>query len=354
MNETWFKLSLVKEILNIKTLTAALAILVAACMAGNAQTTVNSGIVGYQTITVPVGLSTAGFPLLNPDVLKVSTTTLTGAALALEGQTNVGALLSSVEPYYIEVYSGTLKGDRFDVDVAATIGAANGNVVLNSASLNNTLLFSSVGSNLNGATVALRKHITIEQVQGMASSPLVGNNNASSADQIQFYDNVSAAIAAYFLRADGITWRKVGTTDVANKIPIPSGVGVFFSKKTGVATLTAVGNVRLNDFSVPYRLGLQLAASGVPIDVTPTSQGGTAANGWTGNNNPSSADQIQVYNPAVSAFDSYFLRGDGTTWRKVGTTDAVTTTVVATSGQAFFVSRKTADSSNILVNPVTD
>ena len=338
----------------MKTLTAALAILVAACMAGNAQTTVNSGIVGYQTITVPVGLSTAGFPLLNPDVLKVSTTTLTGAALALEGQTNVGALLSSVEPYYIEVYSGTLKGDRFDVDVAATIGAANGNVVLNSASLNNTLLFSSVGSNLNGATVALRKHITIEQVQGMASSPLVGNNNASSADQIQFYDNVSAAIAAYFLRADGITWRKVGTTDVANKIPIPSGVGVFFSKKTGVATLTAVGNVRLNDFSVPYRVGLQLAASGVPIDVTPTSQGGTAANGWTGSNNPSSADQIQVYNPAVSAFDSYFLRGDGTTWRKVGTTDAVTTTVVATSGQAFFVSRKTADSSNILVNPVTD
>jgi hypothetical protein len=344
----------VKEILNMKTITAALAIHVAAVMAGNAQTTVNSGIVGYQTITVPVGLSTAGFPLLNPDVLKVSTTTLTGAALALEGQTNVGALLSSVEPYYIEVYSGTLKGDRFDVDVAATIGAANGNVVLNSASLNNTLLFSSVGSNLNGATVALRKHITIEQVQGMASSPLVGNNNASSADQIQFYDNVSAAIAAYFLRADGITWRKVGTTDVANKIPIPSGVGVFFSKKTGVATLTAVGNVRLNDFSVPYRLGLQLAASGVPIDVTPTSQGGTAANGWTGNNNPSSADQIQVYNPAVSAFDSYFLRGDGTTWRKVGTTDAVTTTVVATSGQAFFVSRKTADSSNILVNPVTD
>ena len=338
----------------MKTITAALAIHVAAVMAGNAQTTVNSGIVGYQTITVPVGLSTAGFPLLNPDVLKVSTTTLTGAALALEGQTNVGALLSSVEPYYIEVYSGTLKGDRFDVDVAATIGAANGNVVLNSASLNNTLLFSSVGSNLNGATVALRKHITIEQVQGMASSPLVGNNNASSADQIQFYDNVSAAIAAYFLRADGITWRKVGTTDVANKIPIPSGVGVFFSKKTGVATLTAVGNVRLNDFSVPYRLGLQLAASGVPIDVTPTSQGGTAANGWTGNNNPSSADQIQVYNPAVSAFDSYFLRGDGTTWRKVGTTDAVTTTVVATSGQAFFVSRKTADSSNILVNPVTD
>jgi hypothetical protein len=188
----------------------------------------------------------------------------------------------------------------------------------------------------------------------MASTPLVGSNSSSSADQIQFYNNASAAITAYFLRADGVTWRKVGTTDAANKTPIPSGVGVFISKKTGVVTLTAVGNVRLNDFSVPYQAGLQLATAGVPIDVTPASQGGSAANGWTGSNSSSSADQIQVYNPAVSAFDSYFLRGDGTTWRKVGTTDAVTTTVVATSGQAFFVSRKTADSSNILVNPVTD
>ena len=347
-------MSQVKDILNMKTITATLAILVTAVMAGNAQTTANSGIVGYQTITVPVGLSTAGFPLLNPDVLKVSTTTLTGAALALEGQTNVGAHLSSVEPYYIEVYSGTLKGDRFDVDVAATIAAANGNVVLNSASLNNTLLFSSVGSNLNGATVALRKHITIEQVQGMASSALVGNNTAGSADQIQFYDNATAGYAAYYLRLDGTTWRKVGTTTTANKTPIPSGVGVFISKKTGAATLTAVGNVRLNDFSVPYKVGLQLAAPGVPVNVTPASLGSTVANGWTGNNTAGSADQIQVYNPNISGYDSYYLRADGTTWRKVGTTTTATTTDVATSGQAFFVSRKTADSSNVLLNPVTN
>ena len=338
----------------MKKLNLSLAILALAAMSVNAQTTVNSDIVGYQTVSVPVGLSTAGFPLLNPDVLKVATTTLTGAALALGGQTNVGALLSSVEPYYIEVYSGALKGDRFDVDVAATIAAANGNVVLNSASLNNTLLFSSVGANLDGATVALRKHVTIEQVQGMASSALVGNNIAGNADQIQFYDNAATAYAAYFLRADLITWRKVGTTTTANKTPIPSGVGVFISKKTGVATLTAVGNVRLNDFSVPYKTGLQLAAPGVPIDVTPTSQGGTAANGWTGNNVAGSADQIQVYNSDTSAYDAYFLRADGITWRKVGTTTTATSTAVATSGQAFFVSRKTSDSSNILVNPITN
>ena len=179
----------------MKKLNFALTLLVAAVTAGNAQTSTTDPV-GYQTISVPVGLSTAAFPLLNPDVLKVATTTLTGAALALEGQTNVGALLSSVEPYYIEVYSGALKGDRFDVDVAATIAAANGNVVLNSGSLNNTFLFSSVGTSLDGATVALRKHVTIEQVQGMASSALVGNNTAGSADQIQ--------VVADFLLCDSL------------------------------------------------------------------------------------------------------------------------------------------------------
>jgi hypothetical protein len=346
-------LSLVKEIMNMKKLNVTLAILVAAVMAGNAQT-VTSDIVGYQTISVPVGLSTAGFPLVNSDVLKGATTTLVGNNLGLASQSNVGALLTSTEPYYIEVYSGTLKGDRFDVDVAATIAAANGDVVLNSASPNNTFLFSSVGVSLNGATVALRKHVTIEQVQGMASAALVGNNDPSLADQIQFYDNATSGYAAYYLRTGGTTWRKVGSPSTANKTPIPPGVGVFISKTTGPVTLTAVGNVRLNDFSVPYQTGLQLAAPGVPIDVTPASQGGTVANGWTGNNDPSLADQIQVYNPVTSGYDSYYLRGDGTNWRKVGSPTTVTSTDVATSGQAFFVSRKTADSSNILVNPITN
>jgi hypothetical protein len=338
----------------MKKLNVALAIFVTAVMAGNAQTTVTSEIVGYQSVSVPVGLSTAAFPLLNPDLLKTTATTLSGTALGLSGQSNVGSLLTSGEPYYLEVYSGTNKGDRFDVDVTATIAAANGNVVLNSASVSNTFPTGSLGANLNGATIALRKHVTIDQVQAMSSSPWVGNNSATSADQIQFYDNATAGYASYYLRADGATWRKVGTTTTANKVAIPAGVGVFISKKTATTTLTAVGNVRQNDFATPLAVGLQLQAAAVPIDVTPTSVGGTVANGWTGNNSATLADQIQVYNPSTSGYDSYYLRADGTTWRKVGTTTAVTTTPVATSGQAYFVSRKTADNINILVNPVTN
>jgi hypothetical protein len=337
----------------MKKLNVTLAILVAAVMAGNAQT-VTSDIVGYQTISVPVGLSTAAFPFLNPDLLKTSTTTLSGSSLGLSGQANVGALLTSGEPYYLEVYSGTNKGDRFDVDVEATIAAANGSVVLNSASVSNTFPIGSLGTNLNGATVALRKHVTIEQVKSMSSSAWVGNNNPSLADQIQFYDSASGGFIACYLRGDGNNWRQVGTTTVVNKVAIPAGVGVFISKMTGATTLTAVGNVRQNDFAMPLVVGLQLVAPAVPISVTPSSIGGAVANGWTGNNNPALADQIQVYNSVAGGFDAYNLRTDGTNWRKVGTTDVVTTTPVVTSGQAYFLSRKTADNINILVNPVSN
>jgi len=315
--------------------------------------TVSTPIVGFQKISVPVGLSTAGFPLLNSDLIKTSATSLAGNSLSLSGETNVGSKLSSVEPYYIEVYSGNLKGDRFDVNTAATISAANGAVVLDSASGNNTYAVSSILNQLDGATVALRKHITLEQVQSMASASLVGNNTAGSADRIQLYNPINQAYDSYFLRGDGTTWRKVGTTTSANKLAIPPGTGVFISKKSGTVDLTATGVVRQNDFSSPYKVGLQLLAPGYPLEASPSSLGATTANGWTGNNTAGSADQIQVYNPSNQAYDSYFLRGDGTTWRKVGTTTTVTTNNVISGGNAYFASRKAADENNILLNPIS-
>ena len=332
------------QLLAILTLATAPAFL-------HAQTTSYSDIVGYQKVSVPSGLSTAGFPLLNSDLVKTSASSVSGDAVTLSGESNVGAKLTSGEPYYVEVYSGALKGDRFDVNTAATITAANGTVVLDSASANNTYPVASIASQLNSATVALRKHITIEQVQAMSSTPLVGNNSAA-ADQIQFYDSTATAYVGYFLRGDGVTWRKVGTTATANKTPIPPGTGVFISKQGSAVELTASGSVRQNDFAQPYVPGLQLKAPAYPIEISPSGIGATAANSWTGNNSAASADQIQVYNPITSAYDGYFLRGDGTTWRKVGTTTTVTSSNIASSGQGYFVSRNSANSDAILLNPV--
>lgn len=319
---------------------------------GFAQSTVSTPIVGFQKVTVPVGLSTAGFPLLNSDILKAPVSSVSGSAISISGETNIGSKLASGEPYYIEVYSGPLKGDRFDVNTASTISSANGTVTLDSLSSNNTYPTASIATQLDNATVALRKHITIDQIQSMASSSLVGNNTATLADQIQLYDNGTGGYSSFFLRGDGITWRKVGTVTTANKVAVPPGTGVFIAKKTGSVELTSSGGVRQNDFSNPYKVGLQLSAPAYPLDVSPASLGGTATNGWTGNNTATSADQIQVYNTSTGGYDAYFLRGDGATWRKVGTVTTVTSNNVVNAGQAYFVSRKSADNANVLVNPI--
>jgi len=322
----------------------------------SAQTTndpVSTPIVGFQKTTVPVGLSTAGFPLLNADLIKTSATSLSSNALTLSGETNVGAKLTAGDPYYIEVYTGSLKGDRFDVDTAATISAANGSVILNSSSGNNTYSVASIASSLDGQTIALRQHITLDQIRQMATPALVGNNSANSADQIQLFNPSTKVYEQYFLRGDGVTWRKVGTVDVSTKVPVPPGVGVFILKKTGVTDLIATGAVRNNDFARPLVTGLQLTAPGFPVDRSPQSLGMTSTNGWTANNSANSADQIQVYNPTTKAYDQYFLRSDGVTWRKVGTLDSFTAAELFSGSRGAFISRKTADSGLVINNPVS-
>jgi len=317
-----------------------------------AQTNVSySDIVGYQKISVPVGLSTAGFPLLNPDLAKTAVVSVSSNSVTLSGQSNVGLLLSSAEPYYLEVYGGSLKGDRFDVDTAATIIAANGTVVLNSSSPNNTFPVASISTNLNGVTVALRKHVTLEQIQQSSSSSFIGNNTASSADQIQLFNSQSRTYTPYFLRGDGVTWRQVGQTALANKTSVPPGTGVFLMKRGAITEIVSVGTVRQNDFAMPMVTGLQLRAPAFPLEITPLNLGGAVTNGWTANNSASSADQIQVFNPTSRAYESYFLRADGN-WRKVGSSTNFSGPIT-TSDRAFFINRRGATDNNyIVLNPV--
>ena len=130
-------------------LLGAVTVFTGSAFAQNATTTP----VGAQTTTLAVGRNALGLPLLNPDLLSATATGLSGSSLSITGQTNIGALLTAGEPYYIEVYGGTLKGDRFDVDTAATITAANGSVVLNSSSANNSFPIASIGTSLDNASV---------------------------------------------------------------------------------------------------------------------------------------------------------------------------------------------------------
>lgn len=305
-----------------------------------AQTTVSTPIVGFQKTTVPVGLTAAGLPFLNPTLFSGAVSGVSGNTVNLgSGVSNVGSLLTSGEPYYIEVYSGPLKGDRFDVDTAGTISAANTTLLLNASSENNTLAVASIGSDLNGANIVLRKHFTLSQVQGLFSTTLVASANPLLADQVNVFSS-SGAFVAYFLRSAS-EWRKAGDTANYSKLPIPPGSGILLNKKGSTTELTVTGAIRQNDFATPYKSGLQFLAPSVPVDRTPIQIGmipGT--NGWVGNLNPLLADQISILENG--AFVAYSLRPDGTI-RKSGSTTNFNATALLNGSTAYLVKRQNAD-----------
>jgi len=339
----------------MKKLNVTLAILVAAVMAGNAQT-VTSDIVGYQSTTILPGLNAVGISLLNADTIKGSASGATSTSVQISGQTNIGSLLTADESYYIEVYSGVSKGDRFDVDVPATIASASSNIVIKVSSPNNTSLFTS-SVIASSDIVALRKHITIEQVKNSlvsGSGSWVGNNSSSSADQIQILDPIAQSFTIYYLRADGTTWRgNLTGTAPQNKAPIAPGKGVLINKKGSQMNLSIVGSVRNNDFAMPYYAGLDLKAPPIPKGFSPASLGATAANGWTGNNSVASADQIQILNSATQAFTTYNLRTDGITWRgNLTSTTPQTAVDIINSDSAYLVTRRNSNLDGVLTNPL--
>jgi hypothetical protein len=312
---------------------------------------VKTNPVGAVTKAIPVGLTSVGITLINPDLAVASCSANTASVITLTGISNVASLLTAGTPYYLEVISspGAIEGDRFEVDTAATIAAANGTVVINTSSANNTIALT---NNLAvGSQIALRKHITVAQVQSFFTTPLVGNNNSALADQIQILNPAGNGFVNYFLRGNLTEWRVSGTTTVATNFIIPPGVGIFVKKNTSPTSIVMTGGVRVNDFALPLPVGLSLRAHGYPISYSPSTLGGTAALGWTANNQAALSDQLQVLNSSGTGFTNYFLRGNGTEWRLSGTTTVVTTTEVLPFSDAFVVSRKQADASFVVLAP---
>ncbi len=314
----------------------------------HAQTTSYSDIVGYQTKTISTGLNAVGLPLLNPDLVKTSASSFTGSSVALSGETNFGSKLNSAKSYYLEVYSGSLKGDRFDLDTTATITAANGTAVLNSASVNNTYPTASIAAQLDGANIAIREHITLAQLESMTSSPLLGSSSLASSDSVAFVEGGS--LVYYYKKGDG-GWRRTGSSaDFSTKV-IPPGVGVFVKKVTSGTTLTQSGSVRDNDFARPYSSGLSLVAAGYPLDRSPFGIGvtpGAGATDWTGGT-PATGDSISLIEG--SSLVRYTLKPDGSL-NKVGNSSDFRNAAIISATDSQFIKRGRANSDNVEIDPV--
>jgi len=152
--------------MNMKKLNVTLAILVTAVMAGHAATA-TSDVVGYQQVAAAKGYTTLGFPLVNSPVISATVSSKTASSIVLSSV--VPSTVNAAKPYYLEVTSGPLEGERVDVSVIA--GSANVTIV---ASSGNTDTLSTLAV---GASVVVRQHVTLGQVDQSCSPALVGDDN---------------------------------------------------------------------------------------------------------------------------------------------------------------------------------
>jgi len=205
----------------------------------------------------------------------------------------------------------------------------------------------SIGTNLNNASIAVREHITLADLDTYLSTPAVGNNSISLSDGVGFTE--SGSLIFYNKKADG-TWKKVGNSADFSAKTIPPGVGVFIKKTGSAVTLTQVGNVRENDFARPLTTQLSLVAPAYPVELTPVNLAivpGLGATDWTGG--------TVVTGDYVSKVESgslikYTLKADGSV-NKVGNSTDFKNTALFVGSEAQLVKRTKANADLVEVKP---
>ena len=335
-SRTCSMLSLVKEIMNMKKLNVALAILVTAVMAGNAQTTVTSDVVGYQQIAGAKGYTTLGFPLVNSPVVTGTVSSKSGSTIVLSAV--CPSTVNATKPYYLEVTSGPLAGER--VDVSVTPGSANVAIV---TSPGNTSTLSTLA---NGASVLVRQHVTLGQVDQSCSPALVGDD--ANGDRILFF--INGAFVAYVKASDGLWYEDGGFDDMTN-MAVQPGVGFLLHRRANTqTTVTQIGTVRSNKFARPYTAGYQVYAPAYPVDLTPNSMGATVANGWRANSDVTKADQIFIF--TGGAFVKNYLEASDNSWYEDGGFDPLNTNVLLPSAKSVVVFKQAASAGVVETSPV--
>jgi hypothetical protein len=344
--------------MNLRT---SILLLLAGCAAAHGQVSATSQPVGIINADVPTGFSGFSFPLIEKEILS-STIVMNDAAGVAGRNLQYVVFISDAPPadglvaggkYYLEITSGAREGDRFEIDQALTAAATPGVLVIDLGAANST--FSGLTKDmLLGAKASIRPHVTLAKIQGMFDPPLVGNNNLSLADSLLVFNTTSST--TYYLRADGVTWRKSGSTSDFKDMVIPPDQGVMLQMKSGAKSLTHQGVVRGNNFRINLKPGLQASATGFPASLSPV-QFGAVANpafpqaGWVGSNIQSQADGIMVFDQAKGSFTSYYLRSDGSTWRTSGSTTDQAGTKFMRPDSFFMVKRQNADDQMVVPRP---
>ncbi len=304
----------------MKKLNVALAILVAAVMAGNAQT-VTSDIVGYQKITLPVGGKNLAPTFIKPDVYRGSATisgntvtTSTGALSSLTlGPTTFQAPVLNYPRYYVEVTTSTSQfyGYNFDITDANT---------------GNSFTSANIPVALSGQTVniSIRAHMTIGDLD---------LSNISDGDIVLIYDSNGGANTYYKLESG---WLDGTGTPGYSHVPIYPGTGVVFTGQSQENTITLVGTVKSTDTVVPLYLN---AYANVVGPINPQTSVNYANQNWASSVGDGAAFTVFTNDGTYVEQDTYYSFQGGI----INANGDASSTVNVPGGDAVVVGALSAD-----------
>ena len=288
------------------------ALLAVACLSGSlhAQITLHTAPVGVISAAPAAGERGLAFPLVAEDVWIGVVTANTGTAVSFAPAVGDLAALLPAAPHYLEVATGPLAGERFDV---AGAGPASLTLALG-AGTHSTLATLADGA-LAGTRVVLRPHMTLARIQTLVTPGLVGSDQFNRADGVEVLRPTGTVF--YHLRADGVTWVARQTTTPVNALVIPPDASVKLVLRSGAKAWLQTGVVRTNPFRARLAAGVQGFATGFPVALSPVQLGASAATGWTGNGDHDLADSFRTPLLGNLPATKVFLAADGVTWRRI-------------------------------------
>jgi hypothetical protein len=316
------------------------------------ETTVSLPPAGMMIADLTPGARPLSFPLLTSQVFVGTLANGSGDTLTFS-QGLVGPALIAGEKYYAEITGGPLEGERFDVQTAPTIAAANTTVVLDLTPASFSTMNVLPADGLVGARCVLREHLTLKKLPALFSPSLVGHNSAALADGVQLH--IDGMLRLFFLRSDGQTWREPGkVVDERNRV-IPRDAGLLLQLKSGAKQLVLSGDVRTHAFRINLKSSEQPFATGFPLDMSPLQLGAfvdpalPANIRWTGSDQPAQADTLKIFNPSAGVFENYYLRADGVTWAKKNAPGNFTSAPIVPAIGITLLKRNNADSGYLIL-----
>jgi len=204
-------------------------------MAGNAQTTVTSGVVGYSKVNVPKG-TRAVVPGFVKNAVFTGVGTVTSQTISATGLTANALKPTSFTDgtpnyptHYVEITSGPYEGYSFDVssNTASSVNVTGLPVGLSGAQVN----------------YVIRPHLTIGDID---SSGLPDGNVV-----LNIFNNPDAPAVTYLYDSGG-SWYDGNGTYLMNHVVIYPGMGISLNNSANSSfSITFSGQVKSTKTAVP-------------------------------------------------------------------------------------------------------